>query len=123
LRATVTIGLVPQPDDGACGCVAPNEHGADCYCAVTPLIHALGKRHSLSILSYLGAHERARFNAIQDRLDGLSSSTLAARLDELEQSGLVARTTYDEAQRVEYRLTARGRAIQQMLKSLFPRSR
>jgi DNA-binding HxlR family transcriptional regulator len=114
---------VPQPDDGACGCVAPDEHGADCYCAVTPLIHALGKRHSLSILSYLGAHERARFNAIQDRLDGLSSSTLAARLDELEQSGLVARTAYDDLQRVEYRLTARGRAIQQMLKSLFPKAR
>ena len=109
------------PEANECGCVSPQEHGSDCFCAVTPLIHALGKSHALSILSYLGAHERARFTAIQERLDGLSSSTLAARLEELEEGGLVVRTAYDEQTRVEYSLTRRGRALQQALSTLFPR--
>ena len=56
-----------------------------------------------------------RFSAIQERFTGLSSSTLTARLQELEASGLVARSAYDEQNRVEYRLTRRGRALQQSL--------
>ena len=111
-------------DPSSCGCVSPVEHGADCYCAVSPLIHALGKRHALSIISLLGSHEKVRFSEIQDRLVGLSSSsTLAARLQELEESGLVARTAFGELNKVEYRLTPRGRALQQSLAALFPRPR
>ena len=109
----------PEPDD--CGCVSPVEHGSNCFCAVTPLIHALGKSHALSILSYLAANEGARFTAIQERLEGLSSSTLAARLEELEQGGLLARAKFEERNRVEYSLTRRGRALQQALTTLFPR--
>ena len=109
----------PEPNE--CGCVSPQEHGSNCFCAVTPLIHALGKSHALSILSYLGAHDRARFTAIQDRLDGLSSSTLATRLEELEEGGLITRVQFDEQNRVEYSLTKRGRALQQALRTLFPR--
>ena len=110
-------------DAASCGCVSPAEHGADCYCAVTPLIHALGKRHALSVISFLGGHEKVRFSAIQERFSGLSSSTLAARLQELEESGLIARTAFDEQHKVEYRLTPRGRALQQSLGKLFPRPR
>ena len=107
----------------SCGCVSPVEHGADCYCAVSPLIHALGKRHALSVISFLGSHDTVRFSAIQDRFAGLSSSTLAARLQELEESGLIARSAFDEQHKVEYRLTPRGRALQQALTALFPRTR
>lgn len=116
-------GILETSGENTCGCVSPEEHGADCYCAVTPLIHALGKRHALSILSYLGAHERARFSAIQERLDELSSSTLTSRLQELEDAGLVARTPFDEQNRVEYRLTARGRSLRKLLGEFFPRKR
>lgn len=108
-------------NSSTCGCVSPAEHGADCYCAVKPLIHALGKRHALSVISFLGGHEKVRFSAIQERFAGLSSSTLAARLQELEESGLIARSAFDEQHRVEYRLTPRGRALQEVLGSLFPR--
>lgn len=101
--------------------MSPAEHGADCYCAVSPLIHALGKRHALSVISFLGGREKVRFSEIQDRFAGLSSSTLAARLQELEESGLVARSAFDEQNRVEYQLTSRGRALQQALTFLFPR--
>jgi len=110
-------------DAESCGCVSPAEHGADCYCAVSALIHALGKRHALSVVSFLGGHEKVRFSAIQERFSGLSSSTLAARLQELEKSGLITRTAFDEQHKVEYRLTPRGRALQQSLTALFPRPR
>lgn len=101
--------------------MSPADHGGDCYCAVSPLIHALGKRHALSVISFLGTHEKVRFSAIQERFAGLSSSTLAARLQELEESGLIVRTAFDEEHKVEYRLTPRGRALQQALGALFPR--
>jgi DNA-binding HxlR family transcriptional regulator len=108
-------------DPSSCGCVSPVEHGADCYCSVSPLIHALGKRHALSIISFLGGQDKVRFSAIQDRFSGLSSSTLAARLQELEESGLIARSVFDEQNKVEYRLTPRGRALRRSLAALFPR--
>ena len=115
--------MTTTDDPASCGCVRPVEHGADCYCAVSPLIHALGKRHALSVISFLGGHERMRFSQIQDRFPGLSSSTLTARLQELEESGLVARSAVGEQNKVDYRLTSRGRALQQTLTALFPRDR
>ncbi len=108
--------------DAGCGCLLPGEHGGDCYCAVTPLIHTLGKSHALSILSFVSAHERCRFRDIQDRLAGLSSSTIAARLQELDDSGLLIRYAYPDENRVEYQLTPRGRALQTLLRGLYPRS-
>ena len=110
-------------DPSSCGCVSPVEHGADCYCAVSPLIHALGKRHALSVISFLGGRDKVRFSEIQERFAGLSSSTLAARLQELEESGLIARSPFEEQNKVEYRLTPRGRALKQSLAALFPRPR
>lgn len=108
-------------NDAGCGCVSPIEHGADCYCAVSPLIHALGKRHALSVISFLGGREKVRFSEIQERFSTLSSSTLAARLQELEESGLIARSAYKEQQKVEYALTPRGQALRRSLGALFPR--
>ena len=110
-------------DPTSCGCISPAEHGADCYCAVGPLVHALGKRHALSVISFLGAREKVRFSEIQQRFAGVSSSTLAARLQELEENGLIARSAFDEQNKVEYRLTGRGRALQAALAGLFPRPR
>lgn len=110
-------------DSDGCGCVSPIEHGADCYCAVSQLIHALGKKHALSVISFLGGHDNVRFSEIQERFPALSSSTLAARLAELEDSGLIARSSYEEQHKVEYRLTPRGRALQRSLGALFPRPR
>lgn len=108
--------------DSGCGCLLPDEHGGDCYCAVTPLIHTLGKSHALSILSFISAHERCRFRDIQERLEGLSSSTLAARLQELEDSGVLIRHSYRDVNKVEYELTPKGRTLQTLLRGLFPRA-
>ncbi len=109
-------------DESACGCISPDDHGADCFCAVSPLIHTLGKSHALSILAFVAAHEPRRFRDIQERMAGLSTSTIAARLAELEEAGVLVRETYRDAHRVEYRLTPRGRALQTLLRDLFPRT-
>lgn len=109
-------------DDTDCGCVSPAEHGAECYCAVTPLIHTLGKSHALSILSFIAAHEPRRFRDIQERMSGLSTSTIAARLQELEDAGVLLRVSYPAENRVEYCLSGRGRALQDLLRGLFART-
>lgn len=77
------------------------------------LFSLLGKAHTLELLSQflLADQESFRFNELQDALD-LSPNTLSRRLDELEETGLLTRTTYDEIPpRVEYATTERLDAL------------
>jgi DNA-binding HxlR family transcriptional regulator len=77
------------------------------------LFSLLGKAHTLELLSQflLEEQESFRFNELQDALD-LSPNTLSRRLDELEEAGLLTRTTYDEIPpRVEYATTERLDAL------------
>ncbi len=55
-----------------------------------------------------------RFNELQDEL-GLSPNTLSRRLEELEEEGLLIRTSYDEIPpRVEYEPTQKLEALEPM---------
>ena len=77
------------------------------------LFSLLGKAHTLELLSrfVLEEQESFRFNELQDALD-LSPNTLSRRLNELEEAGLLTRTTYDEIPpRVEYATTERLDAL------------
>ncbi len=52
-------------------------------------------------------------------MDDMSSSTLSARLAELERVGIIQRKTYSEIPpRVEYTLTAEGKSLRSSLFSL-----
>lgn len=89
----------PRPDDGE----------PTCYCPVSSVIEALGRKYSIPILCVLAAHEPVRFGDIEDHLPTASTSTLSTRLDELADQGLVTRRQYDEIPpRVEYELTDAG---------------
>jgi DNA-binding HxlR family transcriptional regulator len=71
----------------------------------------IGKRWTPQILNALTEGPQ-RFGQLRDACPGIGSRILSARLRELEQDGIVTRTVYDEIpQRVEYRLTARGRGL------------
>lgn len=77
------------------------------------LFSLFGKAHTLELLSQFVFEEQEsfRFNDLQDAL-GLSPNTLSRRLDELEDAGLLTRTTYDEIPpRVEYEATERLDAL------------
>jgi DNA-binding HxlR family transcriptional regulator len=58
------------------------------------------------------AEGRSRFCELERSLSGISPRTLSLRLRALEEEGIVERQTYAEVPpRVEYTLTAKGRAL------------
>jgi len=72
----------------------------------------MGRRYALGLLSLVANRGIIRFNELRTRLGEVSSSTLAARLGDLERAGLIARTVSpDSPPRVEYSLTERGREL------------
>jgi DNA-binding HxlR family transcriptional regulator len=60
-----------------------------------------------------------RFNEFQEAVGRIPPGTLSARLAELEQAGILTRELVDSRPpHVEYRLTDRGRALQQVVRAL-----
>ena len=60
-----------------------------------------------------------RFCELERSLEGISPRTLSLRLRGLEEEGIVARETFPEVPpRVEYTLTAKGRALVPIIESM-----
>jgi DNA-binding HxlR family transcriptional regulator len=84
----------------------------------------MGRRYALGLLSLIANHGTLRFGDLRNRLGHVSSSTLAARLGDLEDAGLIARTVHPTAPpRVEYALTPRGRQLCTILVDFLRRGR
>jgi len=82
--------------------------GENLVCAFTPLLEVLGKPHTMKIVYVLTTASPWRFTQIQKILR-IQPKTLAARLQELVEFGLVSRTPYNEIPpRVDYELTQKG---------------
>ena len=78
----------------------------------------LERRWTISILyaSYDGA---TRFNEFRQALGPIPPATLAARLMELEEAGILEREVIaDRPPRVEYRVTAGGRALRPVVEAV-----
>src|SRR5271155_5830007 len=85
--------------------------GANLVCAFTPLLEVLGKPHTMKIVYVLTTASPWRFTQIQKILH-IQPKTLAARLQELVEFGLVSRKPYNEIPpRVDYELTQKGRDV------------
>lgn len=71
------------------------------------------KRGTLEILIPLCCStEPVRYKQFRQALKGISSKTLASRLKELQQGGILERRAYNEIPpRVEYRLTGKGQEL------------
>ncbi|HUX88576.1 MAG TPA: helix-turn-helix domain-containing protein [Chloroflexota bacterium] len=77
-------------------------------CPVAEAAKLLGDKWTLIILRNLANGPR-RFKELEQSGEGVSPSVLAARLRELEERGMVIRTSYNEIPpRVEYRLDVKG---------------
>src|SRR5258705_4959542 len=74
-----------------CGC-GSGLAATDCLCPATPLAKLIGRRYALGLLSLIANHGTVRFNELRSRLGDVSSSTLATRLADLEEAGLIERT-------------------------------
>jgi len=75
----------------------------------TGIWEVLGCKWTFHILRYLDA-EDARFNQLQDGIDGLPASTLSARLKGLQAENVIERTVDETATppTVTYSLTEKG---------------
>ena len=65
------------------------------------------------------AEGRSRFCELERSLEGISPRTLSLRLRALEEEGMVERHTFPEVPpRVEYSLTAKGRALLPLIEDM-----
>jgi len=76
----------------------------------------LTKVWTLPVIHALGLKQPARFNELKRRIAGISATSLAERLTELDQRKIVERKVYPETPpRVEYALTRKGSELHEWL--------
>jgi len=79
----------------------------------------LTKVWTLPVIHALGLKQPARFNELKRRIVGISATSLAERLTELDQRKIVERKVYPETPpRVEYALTRKGIELHEWLGKL-----
>lgn len=77
------------------------------------------RKGAMHIISATGAHGSVRFSDLKSHLP-VSEPTIATRLDELQDAGLLDRTFHDEMPpRVEYSLTGEAEGLYEPLVDLF----
>jgi DNA-binding HxlR family transcriptional regulator len=85
---------------------------------VRRVANLLERRWTVSIL-YVSHDGAVRFNEFLQALGSISPATLAQRLADLEEAGVLEREVVDDRPpRVEYRLTARGRQLRSLMNAL-----
>jgi len=87
------------------------------YCPVAKAAQILGDRWTLLIVREM-SFGVSHFNEMERCLPGISRSVLTQRLRHLEHVGLVERHAAGAGRTVEYRLTAAGRDLKPVLRSL-----
>lgn len=79
----------------------------------------LTKVWTLPVIHALGLKEPARFNELKRRIQGISATSLAERLNELDQRKIIERKVFPETPpRVEYSLTKKGIELHALLGDL-----
>jgi DNA-binding HxlR family transcriptional regulator len=89
-------------------------------CPLDPVLTLLAQKWLVHIIWFLGHSENLRFNELQRQLPGdVSAKVLSGRLKQLETLELIAREDKGTVPpHVEYRLTAYGRSINDLLANL-----
>jgi DNA-binding HxlR family transcriptional regulator len=81
-------------------------------CPVAATLAVIGERWTVLILRDLLRLGPRRFQDLEASLEGVSPTTLSARLKRLETSGVIERRFYeDHPPRAEYVLTEKGREL------------
>ena len=79
----------------------------------------LGRRWMLAILWASAEEGAVRFNEFKQALEGIPPRTLAQRLAELEEAGVLERRVVDSRPpRVEYRMTPAGRKLRVLVDAM-----
>ena len=95
------------------GCSFEGYDPSSLMAETSKLRNLITKRGTLEILIPLCCStESVRYKKFRETLKGISSKTLAYRLQELERGGILERHSYNEIPpRVEYNLTAKGQEL------------
>ena len=87
-----------------------------CVCRLDGIINIISKKWALLIINSIGNRGRARFNQIEDDLEGISPKTLADTLKDLQKEQLIGRESFNEIPpRVEYHLTDEGKSLRKAI--------
>lgn len=78
----------------------------------------LGDKWTPQLLRFFVNEEVVRFCQIQDLVEGINPRTLSARLDSLEQEGIIEKIQPTETSRCEYRLTQKGKELTPILRDM-----
>lgn len=90
------------------------------HCPVTRALEVVGERWTLLVVRDLLEQRTCRFQELLGSLEGISPNTLSARLRRLEDGGVVEKRMYQRnPPRAEYVLTPRGKALGQVVRSLY----
>lgn len=82
-------------------------------CPIAKTLDVIGSKWTFLIIRDLLIEGTMRFSDLQKSMAGISPKTLALRLRELEEQGIVTRTVYPEVPpRVEYNLTEKGKKLE-----------
>jgi DNA-binding HxlR family transcriptional regulator len=87
-------------------------------CATEFTLHLLGGKWKTIILCFL-KEGPWRYGELRSFMPRLSDKVLTERLKELEASALIERTGNGGAERMRYRLTARGEALRSVLTAIY----
>lgn len=88
------------------------------YCPIAQALDVIGDRWTLLIIRDMLTGTR-HFNALQRGLPGLSRGLLAKRLRQLQAAGVIEKRVLTTGQKTtEYRLTAAGQALQEVINTL-----
>ena len=84
------------------------------------VLERITARWSLSVMRVLAdANGPLRFSRVLERVEGISQKALTQTLRTLERDGLITRTLYPQVPpRVEYALTAKGRALVPLIEDM-----
>lgn len=78
----------------------------------------LGNKWTPQLLRYFLNEESVRFCQIQELVGGINPRTLCARLDQLEQQGIIVKQPAATGSRSNYMLTDKGRDLLPVLQSM-----
>jgi len=87
------------------------------------LVHAtwneITRTWTLPTIHAIGLKEPTRFNELKRRIEGISATSLAERLDQLERFGVIQRKVFPASPpKVEYSLTVKGHEVYKILCAL-----
>src|SRR5712692_7119113 len=90
----------------------------DDVCPIAEAAKLLGDKWTLIVLRDL-ARGACRFKTLEHSGEGISPSILTGRLRDLEEKGIISRTSFNEIPpRVEYALTDKGRDVLPVIDAL-----